>query len=115
MYFDVGKLNKRIDFVHKVESTNELGQIVLQDEVYKTVWAKVSPMRGYETTIEDRLQPKTVYTIITRYHVGITQNMRIKYKGKMLDITQVCDIDEGHYALEITAVERGGAIGSDRA
>lgn len=107
---DSGKLNRRISFVHKKEVKNELGQISFEDAIYKTVWAKVSPLRGYEQSVDDRVAPRTVYSILTRYHKGISQDMKILFDGKQLEITQICDIDSGHYALEITAILKGELV-----
>lgn len=107
MWLDSGKLNKRISFLSKEEVENENGQTVLQDVIYKTVWAKITPIRGYEQTIEERTTPRTVYNIVTRYHKGIKQDMKIEYNGEKLDIVQICNVEEGNYALEIQATLRG--------
>lgn len=64
------------------------------------------PIRGFEQTLEERLRPKTVYRILTRYHKGITQDMKIKYKDQLLHITEIINVDEGDFALEITATSK---------
>ena len=64
------------------------------------------PIRGYEQTLEERLRPETVYRILTRYHKGITSEMKIKYKDRLLHITEIINVDEGDFALEITATSK---------
>lgn len=64
------------------------------------------PIRGYEQTLEERLRPETVYRILTRYHKGITSEMKIKYKDMLLHITEIINVDEGDFALEITATSK---------
>ena len=64
------------------------------------------PIRGYEQTLEERLRPETVYRILTRYHKGITSEMQIKYKDRLLHITEIINVDEGDFALEITATSK---------
>ncbi|WP_330597785.1 phage head closure protein [Zhenhengia yiwuensis] len=106
MHFDAGKLNKRIIFTTHTEITNSIGQIILQEQPIKTVWANIMPIRGFEQTLEERLRPETVYRILTRYHRGITPNMKIKYKDKLLHITEIINVDEGDFVLEITATSK---------
>lgn len=70
------------------------------------MWANIMPIRGYEQTLEERLRPETVYRILTRYHKGITSEMKIKYKDMLLHITEIINVDEGDFALEITATSK---------
>ncbi|MGL4344874.1 MAG: phage head closure protein [Cellulosilyticaceae bacterium] len=109
MHFDAGKLNKRIAFIGYTQSINPIGQTILQEQIIKQVWASIMPIRGFEQTLEERLRPETVYRVLTRYHKGITPDMKIQYKQQLLHITEVINVDEGDFALEITATskERG--------
>ena len=113
MHFDVGKLNKRIAFIAHMETTNAIGQIILQEQIAKQVWANIMPIRGFEQTLEERLRPETVYRILTRYHKGITPDMKIKYKGRLLHITEIINVDEGDFALEITATSKENRNGKE--
>ncbi|MFR2838561.1 MAG: phage head closure protein, partial [Zhenhengia sp.] len=106
IYFNAGKLNKRITFTAYTETTNSIGQTILSEQPIKTMWANIMPIRGFEQTLEERLRPETVYRILTRYHRGITPNMKIKYKDKLLHITEIINVDEGDFALEITATSK---------
>ena len=107
MHFDSGKLNKRISFLTKGEIENEIGQTVHEEITFKTVWASVEPMRGYEQTVAERKSPETVYHITTRYHKDITSDMVILYGSKRLDITQIINVEERNFCLEIMAVYKG--------
>lgn len=89
------------------EFKNEIGQIVRGEKVHKTVWACVRKTRGYELSIKERLSPESVYTITTRYHRDITEDMTIQYGDKKLYITSIVNVDEGNFALEITATDKG--------
>lgn len=111
IHFNAGKLNKRITFTAYTETTNSIGQIVLSEQPVKTVWANIMPIRGFEQTLEERLRPETVYRILTRYYKGITSEMKIKYKDQLLHITEVINVDEGDFALEITATSKEVASG----
>lgn len=111
MHFDVGKLNKRIIFTTYGEQMNEIGQTVLGDLAHRTVWASVRKLRGYELSVAERLNPESVYHITTRYFEDIREDMKIIYNGKTLYITNIVDVDEGHFALEITATDKGDENG----
>lgn len=107
MHFDAGKLNKRISFITYGESINEIGQTVRGDKVHRTVWASIRKLRGYELSVAERLNPESVYHITTRYFNDISEDMKIMYNNKILYITNINDVDEGHFALEITATDKG--------
>jgi len=107
MYFDSGKLNKRIIFIFYSEIENEIGQLIQKPVPIKTVWAFLEPIRGYQQTEAQRLSSETTYKILTRYHKGINQEMLINYEGKKLYIHQVLDIEERHAYMEMTATWKG--------
>ena len=81
IYFDSGKLNKRITFISYLETKNEIGQLIQQPVPIKTVWAFLEPIRGHQQTEAQRLSNETTYKILTRYHKGINQEMLINYEG----------------------------------
>ena len=56
------------------------------------------PIRGFEQTLEERLRPEIVYRILMRYHKDITPDMKIKYKDRLLHITEIINVDEGDFA-----------------
>ncbi|WP_410497305.1 phage head closure protein [Cellulosilyticum sp. ST5] len=107
MHFDSGKLNRRITFISYSEVDNEIGQLIQQPVPIKMVWAFIEPLRGHQQTEAQRLSSETTYKILTRYHKGINQEMLINYEGKKLYIHQVLDVEERHFALEITATWKG--------
>lgn len=77
------------------------------EQPFKTVWAFMEPLRGYQQIEAQRLSSETTYKILTRYYKGITQDMLINYEGKKLYIHQVLDIEERHAYMEITATWKG--------
>lgn len=71
------------------------------------------PIRGFEQTLEKPLRSATVYRILTRYHKGIISDMKIKYKDRLLHITEIINIDEGDVALEIIATSKENRNGKE--
>ena len=107
IYFDSGKLNKRIIFISYSEAQNQIGQLIQQPVPIKTVWAFLEPLRGHQQTEAQRLSNETTYKILIRYYKGINQEMLVNYEGKKLYIHQVLDIEERHAYIEITAIWKG--------
>lgn len=77
------------------------------------VWASVKPVRASET--DERLSHVGAYaalqsadinySIICRYMAQIYADMKIYFRGRLLDITGVVDTDERYDRMRITAKE----------
>lgn len=87
------------------EGLDEMGQDCQVWEEYKTVWATVKALRGGEYYEAQRIRPELTYKIITRYHGGITPDMKIRFGGKLFEILSCDNVEEANYMLEIQAVE----------
>lgn len=70
------------------------------------VWAFVRPMTGREYEESQKLREETTYDVVTRYFPGITAEMKIFYRDRVLDILSVLNIDEADTELRIVAKER---------
>lgn len=72
---------------------------------FKEVWAFVAPKTGREYDEAQKLRAETTYNITTRYHEGITAEMRILFRGRTLKIESVLNIGEKNEELRIVASE----------
>jgi len=70
------------------------------------VWANVSPMSGREYEESQKLRAETTYKITTRYFPNITENMKVMFGLKVLDIVSVLNIGENNTELQIVAKEK---------
>lgn len=102
---NIGKLNRRITFVRLGEGLDEMGQDCQVWEEHKTVWATVKALRGGEYYEAQRIRPELTHKITTRYHSGITPDMKIRFGGKLFEILSCDNVEEANYMLEIQAVE----------
>ncbi|MBE6025248.1 MAG: hypothetical protein E7231_19085 [Cellulosilyticum sp.] len=107
IHFDSGKLNKRITFISYSEIEKEIGQLIQKPVPFKTVWAFLEPIRGYQQTEAQRLSGETTYKLLTRHHKEINQEMLINYDNKKLYIHKILDIEELHAYMEIIATWKG--------
>lgn len=110
---NIGKLNRRITFVKPGEDVDEMGQDCQCWEEYKTVWATVKALRGGEYYEAQKIRPELTYKIITRYHSGITPDMKIRFGGRLFEILSCNNVEEADYMLEIEAVEYIETEGED--
>lgn len=101
-----GRFRHRITFMHLIESMNEVGDDILIEEPFKTVWASMEPLKGREYIEAQKIQPEITYRIIIRYVEGITPDMTIEFKGRKFNIQSILNVDERNKFLEIYAVEK---------
>lgn len=104
---DIGKLNRRVGIMHKVETVDELLQTTHRFEVVHKVWSGIEPVSMKEITDGDKVKYEATNTFVIRYRPDVTEEMKIEYNGKIFDIISVIDPMEKHESLEITAVHRG--------
>lgn len=103
---NIGKLNKRITFLKLTTGYDEMGQEIEGAwQSFKTVWASIKPLRGREYWDAKKKSAEQNYKIMTRYHDGITDDMRIQYKNKIFNIESAVDVDEKGEMLEIQCFE----------
>ena len=70
------------------------------------VWANVSPTTGREYDEAQKLRAETTYKVITRYFEHITTDMKILFRGHILDIISVLNINEMNIELNIVVSEK---------
>jgi SPP1 family predicted phage head-tail adaptor len=102
---DIGKLDKRVTFLSPGAGGDAIGQTTQEYGEFVTVWATVKALRGGEYFEAQKVRPEKVYKITVRYLDGITEDMRIKFRDKILEIEYVNNVEEAGYMLEILAVE----------
>jgi len=103
---NIGRLNKRITIMKKVDTANALNQKSKGFENVKTVWASVAPVRGTERYELQKLNEEITYRVYIRWISGIRADMYIKYDDRIFEIQSVIDVDMERKMLEIDCVEK---------
>lgn len=102
-----GKLRHRITFLRKVKEKNEVGDTVLVERPWKTVWASVEPLKGREYFEARKIQSEATHKIIIRYLTGVTPDMKIEFKGRIFDIEgPPINPEERNEYLEMYVIEK---------
>ena len=103
---NIGRLNKRITILKKVDTINALNQKSKSYQTVATVWASVAPVRGTERYELQKLHEEVTYRVYMRYLSGIRADMYIQYGDMTFEIQSVIDVDLEHKMLEIDCVEK---------
>jgi SPP1 family predicted phage head-tail adaptor len=69
------------------------------------LWADVEPLGGSEKTDNAGVQTTISHRIRTRYRTDITSKDRLLYRGRVLEIVSVIDVDGARRELLIEARE----------
>lgn len=98
-----GTLRQRVTFQQEVTTPDGMGGTSSSWSNTVTVWAGVKSLRGREMVQAGRLEASTVYLITLRYRDDITEDMRILWKNKLLNIRSIANPDQKQQWLEVTA------------
>lgn len=103
---DIGKLNKRITFLQLETQMDDMGQDKAIWKDCRTVWATVKPYKASEYNFMGKLKPEVTHRFYVRYRTDIMPEMRIRYHGRIFEISgPPLDMEERHEMLEIQAEE----------
>ncbi|MCQ6530664.1 phage head closure protein [Bacillus mycoides] len=109
---NTGDFRNRIIIEQPVALEDELGQIS-EDEItwkeLKKAWAMIKMLKGFEYIAAAASQATKTYRFVIPYTSGITEEMRIKLKGRIFDIIEPpMNDDEMNQTLTIIAKESVG-------
>lgn len=107
----IGHLDQRITFQRKTETADGIGGTTRAWAnliATPTVWAKVTPRIGKESTSEGRINASATATFTVRYRADITELDRIQWRGEPWNIRRVMRKTQRDLYIEIDA-ERGVA------
>lgn len=103
---DFSKMRHRITLLKPTGAVkNSMSENVPEYIEVMTVWAFVAPKTGREYDEAQKLRAETTYNVMTRYFPSITTDMRILFRGRILRIESVLNIDEKNEQLQIVASE----------
>jgi SPP1 family predicted phage head-tail adaptor len=95
------ELRHQISLQMRGTATDALGQ---QDPTWTTFaqpWAKVEELSGSELMASKAEHAKNIVRLTIRYRYGLTEQMRVLYGCKILNITSISDLDGRRRELEV--------------
>lgn len=86
-----GDLRERITIQSSTESRNALGETTLSWSEFTTRWASVEGVSSREALANGQQDVNITHRIKMRYVSGLTHNMRVVWRGRVLEITSVLE------------------------
>ena len=73
------------------ESRNAIGETVLAWSTYDTVWASVEGVSSREALDAGKIDIQVSHRVRMRYLSGMTQNMRLSWRDRTLEIVSLLE------------------------
>lgn len=101
-----GPLRQRITIEQRtLGASSETGEPLRVWTTFTTAWASVSPMSAKELFFAEAVTPEATHLITMRYQAGVTSAMRVKHRGRYLNIVSIRNIDERRREIELLCKE----------
>lgn len=115
MILNPGRLNRRITFYQKQNTTTPSGFSTVQDMPVYKCWAAVYPIRSSDQTAEDVVTSLNQIRFVIRYTKTVTfdTNMTIKFKDRIYRIIGITDPYDDMESLEIVAESKSRGTNSN--
>ena len=88
---DSGRLRERVTVQQASESRNALGETVLAWSTYAERWASVEGVSAREALAAGQQDVTITHRVRMRYVSGMTQNMRIAWRSRTLNIVSLLE------------------------
>jgi SPP1 family predicted phage head-tail adaptor len=86
-----GELRERVTVQVSAESRNNLGETTLTWSDLTTRWASVEGASAREVLLNGQQDVNITHRVRMRYVDGMTQNMRLVWRGRTLDIISLLE------------------------
>lgn len=90
----IGAMRKRLVLQSRSESVDGGGGVAVSWSDIASVWAQVTPVSGAETVQAMHLTGTRRHRVRLRYRDDVDSERRFVFKGRVLNIRSVRDIDE---------------------
>lgn len=88
---DAGRLRERVTVQQASENRNALGETVLSWSTYAERWASVEGVSSRESLAYGQQQIDVTHRVRMRYLSGLTQSMRLQWRGRTLEIISLLE------------------------
>jgi SPP1 family predicted phage head-tail adaptor len=86
-----GELRERVQIQVSAESRNNLGETTLTWAEYTTRWASVEGVSAREALLNGQQDTNVTHKVRMRYVDGLSQKMRLLWRGRILDIVSLLE------------------------
>lgn len=101
-----GLLRHQITIESPTRTQDSLGEPLLTWSTFATTRASVEPLRGMELIQAAGVEANITHRVTIRFRDGLRPDMRIRHRGRVLNIVSVSDIEERERRIEIMCKEQ---------
>lgn len=105
---NAGKLRERVTVQQASESRNALGETVLSWSTFAARWASVEGVSSREALTLGQNEITITHKVQMRYLSGLTQRMRLQWRGRTLEIVSLLEHDNRSRHEAICAESKDG-------
>ena len=91
MAIDPGRLRERVTIQQATATRNRIGETVQTWGAFAEVWASVDGLSGREVLQSGQQRAEVTHRVGMRYVDGMTQQMRLSWRGRILEITSLLE------------------------
>jgi SPP1 family predicted phage head-tail adaptor len=104
---EAGQLRHRVTIERPTRTEHPAtGERLLAWQDVATVWAGVRPLTAREAAANAQTQANVTHEVTMRYTSALTADCRLRFGGRVLDITGIRNVDERNRELRVSAVEK---------
>ena len=86
-----GQLRERVTVQQATDSRTTLGEAVQTWSTFATRWASVEGISSREFFLQGQQQTEASHRVRLRYLSGLTQQMRLEWRGRTLEIVSLLE------------------------
>ena len=97
MSLDAGKLRHRLVLLSLTSEQDSDGEMVETWAELDTVWGSFEPYSTKDVLAARSIQETTMARAVIRYHVGVSSDQRLSFRGRLykIDGPPLADVDSG--------------------
>lgn len=88
---NAGQLRERVTVQQAADNRNALGEVVQSWSALSTRWASVEGVSARELLNSGQQQVEMSHRVRMRYMTGLTQQMRLLWRGRVLEIVSILE------------------------
>jgi SPP1 family predicted phage head-tail adaptor len=88
---DPGRLRERVTIQQATERRNSLGETTLEWATFAERWASVEGVTAREALGLGQLEVSITHRVRLRYVTGLTQQMRLQWRGRTLEVVSLLE------------------------
>jgi SPP1 family predicted phage head-tail adaptor len=104
----IGRLKHKIKLLRKVEELDSLGRQKRDPDNWQVVanpWAEVRELSVVEAEKAKQMKAAATVAIAIRYREGVSENMRVQFRGRTMEIRSVVDGESSQRELVLLCGE----------